>query len=405
MGWRTHRPSTVVRDAEEEDPGRVAARIGTLDSVDLIGAIAGSLAGGFLLLPWLGSRGSLIVITTDRALRNCAARQGNDAPLPACLGGGAGRRIRLVGRAHAGSLRDLSKRPVSGAHRRVPRGGRRGDGERQAPTGGYMLVLDGNHQANDTGSMLETHRRIALLALALHPEAKDMLVVGLGGGATPGGVRTKASSSTSSSSRRRSCARRRSSRTRTTICCHGRTSISGWTMGAITWRSVARIQRHHGRSHPADTCRIEECVRAGVLRAGPRRPEAGRVRDAVGKRNGGRVARRSRERSSPCFRTRPSGATAACSWARSSHSSCANQTSTGSWARRGVVRVWRTWECTRSRICCACTRRDPTSCGHLVGDGPILTDDRPLAEYFLSLPRGRGPNLSGLKGDVRRHVR
>jgi hypothetical protein len=53
-----------------------------------------------------------------------------------------------------------------------------------------MLVLDGNHQANDTGSMLETHRRIALLALALHPEAKDMLVVGLGGGATAGAAST-----------------------------------------------------------------------------------------------------------------------------------------------------------------------------------------------------------------------
>jgi spermidine synthase len=39
-----------------------------------------------------------------------------------------------------------------------------------------------------------------------------------------------------------------------------------------------------------------------------------------------------------------------------------------------------------------------------LGDGPILTDDRPLAEYFLSLPRGRNPDRSGLRGDVRRHV-
>jgi hypothetical protein len=33
-----------------------------------------------------------------------------------------------------------------------------------------------------------------------------------------------------------------------------------------------------------------------------------------------------------------------------------------------------------------------------------LTDDRPLAEYFLSLPRDREPNLAALKGDVRRYV-
>ena len=56
--------------------------------------------------------------------------------------------------------------------------------------GNYMLVLDGNHQANDTGPMLETHRRIALLGLALHPEVREMLVVGLGGGATPGAAVT-----------------------------------------------------------------------------------------------------------------------------------------------------------------------------------------------------------------------
>jgi spermidine synthase len=39
-----------------------------------------------------------------------------------------------------------------------------------------------------------------------------------------------------------------------------------------------------------------------------------------------------------------------------------------------------------------------------VGPGPLLTDDRPLAEYFLSLPRNRPPDLASLKGDVRRFV-
>jgi hypothetical protein len=39
-----------------------------------------------------------------------------------------------------------------------------------------------------------------------------------------------------------------------------------------------------------------------------------------------------------------------------------------------------------------------------VGEGPLLTDDRPLAEYFLSLPRDRNPDLLGLKGDVNQHV-
>ena len=42
----------------------------------------------------------------------------------------------------------------------------------------------------------------------------------------------------------------------------------------------------------------------------------------------------------------------------------------------------------------------------LVGDGPLLTDDRPLVEYFLSLPPDDRPlDLAGPLGDVRRHVR
>ena len=43
--------------------------------------------------------------------------------------------------------------------------------------------------------------------------------------------------------------------------------------------------------------------------------------------------------------------------------------------------------------------------GHpLVGPGPLLTDDKPLVEYFLSLPRDRDVDPSPMKGDVRRYV-
>jgi spermidine synthase len=42
----------------------------------------------------------------------------------------------------------------------------------------------------------------------------------------------------------------------------------------------------------------------------------------------------------------------------------------------------------------------PNELKAFVGDGPLLTDDRPLAEYFLSLPRDRNPDMAQLKGDV-----
>ena len=41
-----------------------------------------------------------------------------------------------------------------------------------------------------------------------------------------------------------------------------------------------------------------------------------------------------------------------------------------------------------------------------VGDGPLLTDDRPMVEYYLSLPLGEAPaDLSRIRGDVGRIIR
>jgi spermidine synthase len=52
--------------------------------------------------------------------------------------------------------------------------------------GGRVLYLDGLHQANDSASMVQLHRQIGLLAMALHPSPKRALVIGLGGGVTAG---------------------------------------------------------------------------------------------------------------------------------------------------------------------------------------------------------------------------
>ena len=41
-----------------------------------------------------------------------------------------------------------------------------------------------------------------------------------------------------------------------------------------------------------------------------------------------------------------------------------------------------------------------------VGEGPVLTDDRPMVEYFLSLPLGEPTaDLRQIRGDVERIVR
>jgi hypothetical protein len=44
----------------------------------------------------------------------------------------------------------------------------------------------------------------------------------------------------------------------------------------------------------------------------------------------------------------------------------------------------------------------PNELRRFLGDGPILTDDQPMLEYFRSLRQGeRGADVKQLKGDVR----
>ncbi len=51
-----------------------------------------------------------------------------------------------------------------------------------------IMYLDGHHQANDTNGTAFVHHRIGWLPAALHPAPKRALVIGLGGGATPGAI-------------------------------------------------------------------------------------------------------------------------------------------------------------------------------------------------------------------------
>ena len=53
---------------------------------------------------------------------------------------------------------------------------------------GWLMYLNGLHQASDAPEMVRLHRLIGHLPMVLHPDPRRALVVGLGGGATPGAV-------------------------------------------------------------------------------------------------------------------------------------------------------------------------------------------------------------------------
>lgn len=167
----------------------LAGRIGALYSLNVASAIAGSLAAGFLLLPMAGSLSSLIILAglfvlsglwllvSRRAWRQVAFAMvgvgsfvaiARDVPDPFKV---------AIDRRYGNQLLEFWR--DEGAQTAV---------SVRASQFQHVLYLDGLHQANDQQWMVQLHRAIGHLPMVLHGNPKDVLVVGMGGGATPGAV-------------------------------------------------------------------------------------------------------------------------------------------------------------------------------------------------------------------------
>jgi spermidine synthase len=172
------------------DAGR---RLGSIYSVNLAGAIVGSLAGGFLLLPLLGSARSLLTAAAVSTATGIAVL---------LAAWGSARLVSLAAAAaaiaaFATAAHDLPDPFIDGLMRRYHDSGRifmRDEGVQTTVSvhmrelGGRLLYLDGLHQASDGRDVVLLHRQIGHLPLLLHPAPRRALVIGLGGGATPGAM-------------------------------------------------------------------------------------------------------------------------------------------------------------------------------------------------------------------------
>jgi spermidine synthase len=175
---------------------RVLARdLGSAYAVNVCGAIVGAVLGGFVLLPGLGSRTSLVVCAAlylgcalvlawvsphrRRALATTVAAGAVFAaavplvpdPFMATLKRRHGSQDQIV-------WREEGVQTTVSVHLQPDR---------------RVLYLDGLHQANDSPDMLQTHRAIGHLPMVLHAHPARTLVIGLGGGATAGAVSQHAS--------------------------------------------------------------------------------------------------------------------------------------------------------------------------------------------------------------------
>lgn len=178
------RPSGDALDRTE-----VGRRVGMLYAMNVTGAIVGSLAAGFVLLPLLGSVQALIFlaaifVASGLWLVATTASKRHWASLAV---------LALVFALVARVMPDPFKVAIDRRYGDVLLEFWRDEGAQTAVSVRasrlqHVLYIDGLHQANDQPAMVTLHRAIGHLPMVLHGSAEDVLVVGLGGGATPGAV-------------------------------------------------------------------------------------------------------------------------------------------------------------------------------------------------------------------------
>jgi spermidine synthase len=170
-------------------PVHVGDHVGRLYALNVIAAIAGSLAAGFVLLPLLGAMQALIAIAglyVISGLVFACMRPDRRTLMAFAL-------IALAFVPIAARMPDPFKVAIDRRYGDVLREFWRDEGAQTAVSVRasrlqHVLYLDGLHQANDQPAMVKLHRTLGHLPMVLHGAPVDVLVVGLGGGATPGAV-------------------------------------------------------------------------------------------------------------------------------------------------------------------------------------------------------------------------
>lgn len=180
------------------DDGRAAKLAGIFYSVNVCGAIVGAAGAGFVLIPRLGSTGTLLALSTVTlagALLLALPLFAWQRRLATTLAAAALAAFGLL----AWNEVDPFEVALTHFHRNERRiwreeGVQTSVAIHERRTGARVqdrmriMYLDGMHQSNDMRSTVFGHSRIGFLPTALHPNPRRALVVGLGAGTTPGAI-------------------------------------------------------------------------------------------------------------------------------------------------------------------------------------------------------------------------
>jgi spermidine synthase len=180
----------AIGAAAVSDGAATGRRVGRLYALNVGGAVVGAVLGGFVLLPWLGTRHALIAAASlyvgSGCLLGLRARSRRQIVLVASLG--AITFAFVAARVPDPFAAAFERRHGAGMSELWRYDGLQTAVSVRASQARRVLYLDGVHQADDGPEMVRLHRTIGHLPMVLHASPADALVVGLGGGATAGAV-------------------------------------------------------------------------------------------------------------------------------------------------------------------------------------------------------------------------
>jgi spermidine synthase len=391
------------------DATEVGRRVGLLSALNVFGAVIGALIGGFVLIPGVGIRASLIVLSALYVLVGCVVS----------LSTGGRRVFRTVAiasvlfAAAASMLPDiygaiLSRRYESGERLLFHDEGVQTTATVHVrPSGHRVLYLDGLHQANDTPETVRVHSEIGQLPMALHRNPKRALVVGAGGGVTAGAVAEHSGTAVDV------------------------VELSGSVISAMPYfshvnggllrRPNVRIVVDDGRNFLQLAMQRYDVITADIIQ--PVHAGAGNLysigyftlaRRALN--DGGLmmqwVGRREELHYKLIMRTFLRVFPHTTLWSDGSlmvGSTQPLQISRDAFERqradREVQLAFARIDLNDFDALLARYTAGPDEMRGFVGEGPLLTDDRPLLEFHRSLPNSGGlADISALRGDVSRHI-
>jgi len=390
---------------------QTAERVGLFYSLNVAGAIVGSLAGGFLLLPRLGSEVSLALLAAVSFVSGIALLVVDRGPLVSRLAVGAvafavfgwavwtspDPFVQFMAQRYAGTGLAWKEEGVEATVVVHQLG--------SGPNSRLLMTINGNHQAGTDFPTTFMHRRIGHLPMVVHPGARTALVIGLGGGATAGAVSIHEGVDVD------------------VVELADAVVSAARLFASINYdvhnRPNVHLRVDDGRNYMMLTPKRYDVITADITQ--PIFAGSGNLYS----REYFELMRRVLKPGGVVMQWIP-GTEAEYKLIARTFLSVFPETT--AWAGGGLfigsmeplrlrrqdfqwklgipgraqgmkdVRI-ETFEALLGEFTAG-----PNEIRAFVGPGPLLTDDRPLAEYFLSLPRDREPNLAALKGDVRPYV-